>query len=767
MATFNTDSSFWICDNSATGHICKDLTLFQGELTPSIFDVGSATGKASPDLMGKVQLRLMDDEGVDHVFNLDNVQYVATSPFNIMSVRRLAEQFTDSDGKIDHRGTGITSIFEEHTLFWNKRKYKKTFYTLQSGLPECLFNTGYSRLKAYSSMVSAAYNDTLHWSFVSEETLALNTAGLHSSLNEAGIGFIQGMKLLYNNGNGVKDIVTFIGNDYVDGMQRRCNIQRSNGTTSLVVPETLAFIDNPGIASIPETTKQNAKDACTLTTKQLKNLSQPQTMSPLQEEMFSYHCQMHHLPFPKMLVLAENGTLPKRFAALKGRTPICVSCIFGTAHCRPWRTKSKTSHPIRKKTDNTPGACTSLDQIVSAQPGLIPQMSGKLTILRVNSATVFVDHYSDLVYVYLMRNLTFEETISAKCAFERFAASVGIVIHAYHADNGRFADKGFRDDCISNNQQISFCAVGAHHQNGIAERKIKDLTLGVRTLLLHAKHMLPEYITTILWPFALKCFEDRMNNLMHPADGRTPYQTFATLDTTPINISNFHTFGCPCYVLDHRLQSGSSIKIPKWEPRSRMGIYIGRSPLHASNVGLILNPPAGHVSTQFHVIYDHDFTTVNYLCTGTVPPHWSDLVRASSKIQVHADTQASTWQSLPELVPEEGDFTSDVFELSTNRDGNVDPNPNDTLEQLPVRNREGELDVTVMNPRPVNSVTFHDTTVDASSAGELNNTYRSQAKWITTLSESSCIKALLSTSVSTNLGGGVFILPPPTRHQAK
>jgi hypothetical protein len=258
-----------------------------------------------------------------------------------------------------------------------------------------------------------------------------------------------------------------------------------------------------------------------------------------------------------------------------------------------------------------------------------------------------------------------------------------------------------------------------------------------------------------------------MNNLMHPADGRTPYQTFATLDTTPINISNFHTFGCPCYVLDHRLQSGSSIKIPKWEPRSRMGIYVGRSPLHASNVGLILNPPAGHVSTQFHVIYDHDFTTVNYLCTGTVPPHWSDLVRASSKIQVHADTQASTWQSLPELVPEEGDFTSDVFELSTNRDGNVDPNPNDTLEQLPVRDREGELDVTVMNPRPVNSVTFHDTTVDASSAGELNNTYRSQAKWITTLSESSCIKALLSTSVSTNLGGGVFILPPPTRHQAK
>ena len=220
MATFDTDSSFWICDNSATGHICKDITLFHGELTPSRFDVGSATGRTSPDLMGHIQLRLMDDEGADHVFNLENVQYVATSPFNIMSVRLLAEQFTDSEGRIDHRGTGIISLFEEHTLFWNRRKYKKTFFTSRSGLPECLFNTGYSRLHSYASKVAAAYDDTVHWSFLSE-----NTTTLRSSSDKAGVGLIHGMKLLYNNGNGMKDVVTFLGNDYVDGMQRRCNVQ--------------------------------------------------------------------------------------------------------------------------------------------------------------------------------------------------------------------------------------------------------------------------------------------------------------------------------------------------------------------------------------------------------------------------------------------------------------------------------------------------------------------------------------------------------------
>ena len=86
------------------------------------------------------------------------------------------------------------------------------------------------------------------------------------------------------------------------------------------------------------------------------------------------------------------------------------------------------------------------------------------------------------------------------------------------------------------------CGVGSHHQNGIAERKIKDLTFGARALLLHAKHALPEYITAILWPFVLKCYEDKINNLVHCADKRAPYQALLGLDAALIDIKNFHTF---------------------------------------------------------------------------------------------------------------------------------------------------------------------------------------------------------------------------------
>jgi hypothetical protein len=107
-------------------------------------------------------------------------------------------------------------------------------------------------------------------------------------------------------------------------------------------------------------------------------------------------------------------------------------------------------------------------------------------------AMVLIDHFSDHVYVYLMKDLMLSETLLAKHAYEYFLASLGVESKAYHADNDCFADEGFRDDCISNNQTITFCGVGNHHQNGIAECKIKVITLGGQTSLLHENHMFPK-----------------------------------------------------------------------------------------------------------------------------------------------------------------------------------------------------------------------------------------------------------------------------------
>jgi hypothetical protein len=89
---------------------------------------------------------------------------------------------------------------------------------------------------------------------------------------------------------------------------------------------------------------------------------------------------------------------------------------------------------------------------------------------------------------------------------------------------------------------------------------------------------------------------------------------------------------CPCYVLDSRLHNVGSIELPKWERRSNICVYLGHSLFHAGSVALVYNPPAGHVSSQYHVVFDDDFTTVPYMEAGTIPPHWSDLLQYSSEL---------------------------------------------------------------------------------------------------------------------------------------
>jgi hypothetical protein len=71
------------------------------------------------------------------------------------------------------------------------------------------------------------------------------------------------------------------------------------------------------------------------------------------------------------------------------------------------------------------------------------------------------------------------------------------------------------------------------------------------------------------------------------------------------------------YGLDDHLQVEG--KIPRWEPRSRVAVYLGHSPHHIQSVALVLNLATGHVSPQFHMVFDDDFTTISHLKLGMVP----------------------------------------------------------------------------------------------------------------------------------------------------
>ena len=82
-------------------------------------------------------------------------------------------------------------------------------------------------------------------------------------------------------------------------------------------------------------------------------------------------------------------------------------------------------------------------------------------------------------------------------------AKYGHAIIAYCADNGIFAGNAFKTKITNNEQSISYCGVGGHHQNALAEIHIGILCQNVLAMLLHTKLLWPEALNTNLWPFAL------------------------------------------------------------------------------------------------------------------------------------------------------------------------------------------------------------------------------------------------------------------------
>ncbi|KAI2489917.1 hypothetical protein MHU86_24671 [Fragilaria crotonensis] len=218
---------------------------------------------------------------------------------------------------------------------------------------------------------------------------------------------------------------------------------------------------------------------------------------------------------------------------------------------RAKRTKNEKSR-IEARVLTGPGSCVSVDQLESRTMGLIGHMKGTPTVQRYRCATIYIDHYSRLSYVHLQRQLTSEETVQGKVAFEKFCEARGVTVTHYHADNGRFADKGFVNHVTANRQSITYCGVNAHFQNGMAEKRIRDLQDQVTTMLLHAESKWPDVITANLWPYALREANETLNATPSKVTGKVANQVFSNSDT-PTMLRHYHTFGCPVYILDDNL----------------------------------------------------------------------------------------------------------------------------------------------------------------------------------------------------------------------
>ena len=111
-----------------------------------------------------------------------------------------------------------------------------------------------------------------------------------------------------------------------------------------------------------------------------------------------------------------------------------------------------------------------------------------------------------------------------------------------------------------------------------------------------------------LWSFAVRHAVWLYNRLPNRTSGLTPYELLTKTRDDHRDLLRTHVWGCPVFVLDAKLQDGA--KIPKWNRRARKAQFLGYSDEHSSMVACCRHLDTGHVSPQYHVVFDDHFHTV-------------------------------------------------------------------------------------------------------------------------------------------------------------
>ena len=238
------------------------------------------------------------------------------SPVNLLSTRQLAKKFLDADVNTDEE-TRIESRYSTHKLTWCFVRYKKTFPTPISGLPELIFDEGFNEYKSFLAEMGPPTAKIVPATVEYED----------EKINTDNMLFMDNESIKFNGDNSKNDSAIYMG-PVSHGDTLKHKIRRYDNEEYLVDREQISSITVPDISNVPLSIEEYASKLHNLTPFQLEDIAKPNILDKYQQDLISLHNKMNHLPFPAMIKLAENGNMDKRFAKLKNRQTVCMSCVL-------------------------------------------------------------------------------------------------------------------------------------------------------------------------------------------------------------------------------------------------------------------------------------------------------------------------------------------------------------------------------------------------------------------------------------------------------
>jgi hypothetical protein len=203
---------------------------------------------------------------------------------------------------------------------------------------------------------------------------------------------------------------------------------------------------------------------------------------------------------------------------------------------------------------------TSIDHADAAKvPGYTWQHKGRPTLKKYKNFMLFVDHKTLLVYPSFQESKTAYEACRSKCDYETFSKQYNITIYSYHADNGAFRSEIFQKSIDNKNQKLNFSGVNAQWQNGLVEHSNGTLCAASRSMLNHTISRWDKTITAELWPFSIQHATTIYNTTKRRSRDYEliPCDQFMG-ERSKFDQTDMHPLFCPVYVLDRRMQEGTS-----------------------------------------------------------------------------------------------------------------------------------------------------------------------------------------------------------------
>jgi len=432
--TFGTDGIPFIVDNSAstTCIITNKWSLFIGNLTSvniKVYTIEATQMRQRYE--GTRRLELVDDSNVAHTYEIPGAIHDPSLQFNLLGIPELADFFKDRNylqgDDVDSDGTTVKSSGCRSRLTWDHSRHTRNYTRGDSTLPKIMLYQGHGYFDAFCTRLWHCYQDGVAFAFSSAfsispsyvDSAAIVLDGEDSDEEDAVPmeedvdwfspplppsalmpppsllaipspinSFELGMSLSFYDGTGQAETAVY------EGVMPDClthSVRRQDGTRLNVHDAHICLKMQANLTYIPQTPLDYCKEVGKkISMEEAEALAHPRILSPVQQELMDWHHRLYHLSFPKIFCLAEKRYLPKGLLKCKGSLPLCVACQFGTAHQHPclWRTRGKASGLIHRPEHELPGDGVSIDQIVSAQPVLIPQMSDCDPFLTVTMITV-------------------------------------------------------------------------------------------------------------------------------------------------------------------------------------------------------------------------------------------------------------------------------------------------------------------------------------------------------------------------------------------